>query len=744
MKLKILVFILLYTSIKTAQQQIQFINEVDKNPISNIHYEYGSQKGISNKEGIISIKYSENDSLILSHIAYGKWKLNEMEILSSLNKGIYKVKENHYQLYPVTVIAIKNNVNKNNVTLDYEDNLEHDAAAILENENSISTIKKGGKYGYDIVIRGFKYDQINITLDGVQSATAACPNRMDPPSSQMSPNMLNNIEIIKGPYALRYGTGIGATLNFNSQISKFSDSLKVNGRFSSGYETNGNVKKGEFNLGLSHKKINLNVFGAIAEGDDYLSGNNTLIPADFYRTSWGVSLGTKLNKNNTFRVSATNNKAKDSDFAALTMDLINDNTWLLNAQHKLIFNSKKIQSLSTTVYTSIVDHLMSNELKDLNPRKLNATTNASTLNYGARTESKWFLNNSIAYLGADYKIEQASGIREREFLLGPNKGKTLYDNAWQESSIDKLGLFGEINHQKNKTKYTFSTRLELNNSAINTPDINFDNLYSKNNSQQFNPNYSLGMDHKIFTNSNFKIWIARAQRSGSLIERYINFFPVGLDPYELVGNPNLNTEKNNQIDLIYEWKKDKIHLTVDVYYSYLQDFIIGLIDTSLTPRITNSPGVRKFVNIDNAFKTGGDLNIKQYLNKHFIQEAGISYTYAQNITLDQPLSEIPPLAVKYKLKSLFLNEKLLPSITLFYTGAQNRVSYEYGESETPEYFKVDLNISYKFKNNLKFNGGINNVLNSNYYDHLSRYVNVLESPLYAPGRNYFFSINYLF
>ena len=100
--------------------------------------------------------------------------------------------------------------------------------------------------------------------------------------------------------------------------------------------------------------------------------------------------------------------------------------------------------------------------------------------------------------------------------------------------------------------------------------------------------------------------------------------------------------------------------------------------------------------------------------------------------------------IKYKLKSLFLNEKLLPSITLFYTGAQNRVSYEYGESETPEYFKVDLNISYKFKNNLKFNGGINNVLNSNYYDHLSRYVNVLESPLYAPGRNYFISLNYLF
>ncbi|MEZ5022434.1 MAG: TonB-dependent receptor plug domain-containing protein [Chitinophagales bacterium] len=68
----------------------------------------------------------------------------------------------------------------------------------------------------DPVLRGFKYDQLNIVMDGVQSATAACPNSRIPPTSQMAPNMLDRIEILKGPHALRYGSGFGGTINFIS------------------------------------------------------------------------------------------------------------------------------------------------------------------------------------------------------------------------------------------------------------------------------------------------------------------------------------------------------------------------------------------------------------------------------------------------------------------------------------------------------------------------------------------------
>ena len=31
------------------------------------------------------------------------------------------------------------------------------------------------------------------------------------------------------------------------------------------------------------------------------------------------------------------------------------------------------------------------------------------------------------------------------------------------------------------------------------------------------------------------IWAGRSVRSAGITERYINFFPVGLDPYEMLG-----------------------------------------------------------------------------------------------------------------------------------------------------------------------------------------------------------------
>ena len=107
---------------------------------------------------------------------------------------------------------------------------------------------------FDPVLRGFKYDQINVVYDGGQSATAACPNLMDPFTSQMPPNMIRRIEILTGPHALRYGCSFGATINFIPVSPRFSDEHRVYGRISGGYESNGNVIRSEGDLGKDDLK----------------------------------------------------------------------------------------------------------------------------------------------------------------------------------------------------------------------------------------------------------------------------------------------------------------------------------------------------------------------------------------------------------------------------------------------------------------------------------------------------------
>ncbi len=48
---------------------------------------------------------------------------------------------------------------------------------------------------------------------------------------------------------------------------------------------------------------------------------------------------------------------------------------------------------------------------------------------------------------------------------------------------------------------------------------------------------------------NLFVAAARATRSPELTELFINHLSVGMDAYEYLGNPNLKSETNNQLDL---------------------------------------------------------------------------------------------------------------------------------------------------------------------------------------------------
>ncbi|MGC9343610.1 MAG: hypothetical protein ACP5E3_12980, partial [Bacteroidales bacterium] len=93
------------------------------------------------------------------------------------------------------------------------------------------------------------------------------------------------------------------------------------------------------------------------------------------------------------------------------------------------------------IYVSFVDHRMDNLLKPIDPRTMNAETEAKTYNYGGRTEGIWHFSNARLYAGLDLRVEGARGEREREFLMGPNAGNTVMDNAWQHGQISKTGIF---------------------------------------------------------------------------------------------------------------------------------------------------------------------------------------------------------------------------------------------------------------------------------------------------------------
>jgi iron complex outermembrane receptor protein len=729
------------TSYAQESVQIKLLDKEDATPIVGATYLYGDQQGMSDEDGVISFRYSESDIMKLSHISYGSWEFGPQKIKDLAGKQ-YSRKKISVNLYPVTIIGVRPGQQPDErVNIDYQERMQHDGAAILNQIPAFNSIRKGGNYGFDPVFRGFKFDQLNIVLNGAQSATAACPNRMDPPTSQMAPNMMERIEVLKGPYSLRFGTGFGATINFIPVKPRFVSASKVYGRLSSGYESNGNIVRGEGQIGLSGSKYDLSLFGSWSEGNDYQTGNSQTVPAGFLRGSFGANLGVKLSEYQQLAVSTIYNMARDADFAALAMDLREDNTWMFNARHDIQIQKGNLKSWNTTVFGSFVDHLMDNLLKPLDPRMMNAETAATTYNYGGRTESVWQFSNSKLFAGADLRVEGTDGTRVREFLMGPNAGNIVKDNVWQDGRISKTGLFAEFQTVGMLFNYVFSGRVEVNQATVNEATAEFVTVYPETEISQINPSFSMGMIKSLGNNASAGLWLGRAQRSAGLTERFINYFPVGQDPYEMLGNPQLNPEVNNQIDLTIKWQTGSSNLNLDLFAAYMQDYISSVIDTDLTPRISSSPGVRQFINIQDAYKTGFEFTWIQNLTKSLKHLLGMAYTYAQDLERDQALPEIPPLDVRYVLIGSYLSNKLKPEVVVRHALEQSGISEEFGETATPSFTTLDIKVGYSFTEKFKLQTGVNNLFNENFYEHLSRSVTGTSNPIYAPGRNWFMSLS---
>lgn len=730
----------------SQEKTIQIIDKVTETGISDVYYQYNNKKGFSDANGNIILRTAQGAELFLSHLEYGKIILSQEQLESKINAGVIKLLQSTTYL-PATVIMVHPTAgNKGKMEFSMQNKLAHDAGNLLQSVASISTIRKSGAYGFDPVLRGFKYDQINLVMDGSQTASAACPNRMDPAASQIPINMITEAEVLKGPYSLRYGNAFGGTINFKSSQPEFKKETAFVGRLGTSFESNGNIFRTEGLAGVSGSKIDFRMFAAYSSGDDYTDGEGVNIAADFNRLNWGGKLGVKLNNTQKLAVLVSNNVANDVDFPALPMDLREDDTWLINANHSWVFYNQILTSWNTSVYATAVDHLMDNYDKMLNPRMADAVTDAETRNYGGRTEMRFDFEKSHLYTGADYRFESADGYRMRTMLMGPMIGKTLTDNVWQDAEIKRSGLFGEWHVQQHGYRVVVSGRIDINSAKVNTPDSRFKSIYSSLERSHVHPSMSFGGTRFFNENISLGLWMGMATRSPGIAERYINQFPIGLDPYEMLGNPDLDPEINNQLDLVFNYKTNKTNISVNVFTSVLRDYISSEIREDLQPAMKTAPGVRQFINIEKALITGFEASWMQQFNTFLSHDLGLVYTRGQNQVLDEPLPEIAPMEFHYRLMGNFADGNIKPEVKFRHALKQDRIATSYGENKTPAFSVVDAKIAWMLNDLFTAAGGIQNVFDQAYYEHLARSVRSAGArPIYSPGRSFYLtlSINFL-
>ncbi|MBE0638699.1 MAG: TonB-dependent receptor [Bacteroidales bacterium] len=638
-----------------------------------------------------------------------------------------------------------------------------DIGELLRSSPNVSGVRKGAT-NIDPVIRGMKAAQLNVQSNTGQKIEGGCPNRMDPASSHIDVNDISRIEILKGPYALRFGPVFGGVLNLITEKAVPSDVFQVRAKAIVGWESNWGGNREHVSILGGNRKVYFALSGNNQNYGNYNDGNGKEVKSSFRKYNYSAEMGINPADHHEIRFSYKGSHGRDIRFPALAMDEREDNTQLMSASYHYQNASEFFRSLDVKIYQSDVYHEMDNKWRPVSDTVV-AISTVDALNRGGRVDFEFRKNQASIHAGLDYEHIFKDGQRVKNLILQPGLPVKTED-LWQNAVIQNMGLFGEYRQKQSvNLEYIFAARIDMNH-ATSDPML-LENMMGKPvyyndtvDSDFLNFSISAGLSYNVNRNMAIDFALGRGVRSPDMVERFIILLPVGYDNYDYLGNPGLKPENNHQADLtLTKTSKAGCKITANTFFSYITNYITGVKvpPTELMPQTTGVLGVKRFINLDKAYMYGFELTWASPVQKFWSSSISMAYTTGFNpeatryiyengnatgseMVKNDPLPEIPPLEANIKFDYKFFENRLVPELNLRLVAPQNRVSAAYDERTTPGFIIAGLRLFYSYNPQLSLAAGVNNLLDKGYYEHLNRRVIGSKMSLYEPGRIFYLNV----
>lgn len=641
--------------------------------------------------------------------------------------------------------------------LNTEDKYSSSSAELLKKQAGVNVTKRS-VFAEEPIINAFKYDQVNVIKNDGAKANSSCPNHMDPATTRIAPNEINNIEFVLGPYELRFGQIMGGLVRFIADENESYQKFTLKGSLGGEYHSNGNGVSSGLNLKGGDQKYDFKTFFNYRKFGNYKSGDGTEIASSFDTYAFGFNTGYKISDKHRISADWSYSRANDVMHAGLPMDADFDISNMLALDYAYLQVSDLVEHFKIKLYASDEDHVMTN-IHRPNAKIATAFTPVESQDFGGRMELKLNMSAKLKlFVGTDFVHSQKDGTKEVTMYKNVcTTPVTVFENpiekefsVWQNSFIEDVGLFTQFKFiMNNKVQLKAGARVDYITSDVLDVEKDFELLYKDvlKPDDELNWNAFLNLKYQLTSKTDLQLSLGRGTRNASLLEKYINHFSVGLDAYEYVGNPELDSEINNQVDLTMTHQSKSYFISGNVFYSRIHDYITAEVDTSIARKFTpcNTPKfAKRFVNAELVDQYGFKLSGELKMFKYYYLGLNVSYIYATNLELDEALAEVPPFIMSLKLG--YKKKKLNVELVNDYQAEQRHVAVSLGEAVTPSFYLLNFNFSYKIIKGLSLGFAVDNIFNQNYYQHLSRpYKNMTEKMLfYEPGRNFRIKANYTF
>jgi iron complex outermembrane receptor protein len=235
---------------------------------------------------------------------------------------------------------------------------------------------------------------------------------------------------------------------------------------------------------------------------------------------------------------------------------------------------------------------------------------------------------------------------------------------------------------------------------------------------------NLNWRRKVGVHQYWSVQLSRTSRFPTPFELSANGIHHGTFRHEQ-GNPDLDTEHGYQLDISADFRSSNFIFSTAVFANYFHQFIY------LRPsaRFSTLPEAGQLFNYNqnNAFFNGFELDWNWNFHKNFSWHQTAEYVWNLNLDSNLPLPFTPPASISneisYHLKDL--TKAISGFKTSFYYKygfAQNRV--DRNELKTPDFHFLSAEIMLSTLlngNELDISFQAQNLLNAQYFNHLSRY-----------------------
>ncbi|AXO86894.1 TonB-dependent copper receptor [Pseudomonas parafulva] len=613
-----------------------------------------------------------------------------------------------------------------------------DGADYLKTIPGFSAIRSGGTNG-DPVLRGMFGSRLNILTNG-GVMLGACPNRMDAPTSYISPETYDRLTVIKGPQSVIWGPGGSAgTILFEREPEKFGTlGSRVNASLLTG--SNGRFDK-VLDAAAGNDQGYARFVGNQSRADDYHDGHGDTVPSRWDKWNGDVTLGWTPDADTLLELTAGKGDG-EARYAGRGMDGSQFKRESLGLRFEKSNLGEVLDKVEAQVYYNYADHVMDNyNLRTPSGRGMMGmpmVSNVDRRTLGARLKATWRWADVQLISGLD---AQTNEHRKRGGMgVDAHKGQ-----PWtKDADFHNYGAFSELTwYATGEDRLIAGARLDrasardFRQTSATVGDTRADTL----------PSGFVRYEHDLAAiPATAYIGLGHAQR----FPDYWELFSPKQGPNGAVNAFDaIKPEKTTQLDVGIQYKDERLEAWASGYVGQIHDYILfdyrtGMMGMSST----------QAQNID-ARIMGGELGAAYALTDNWKADATLAYAWGKNSSDGKALPQMPPL--ESRLGLTYSRDTWSVGGLWRLVAAQNRIAQNQGNVVGKDYEKsggfgvFSLNGAYKVNRNLKLSAGVDNLFDKTYAEHLNLagnagfgYPAADPQPVNEPGRTFWTKVDFSF